>query len=65
MGDVVSFNHYKFMREVVVMNLPCERPFHRDEYVLALAQKRCERCNVDVKRVSHPSFPDGVERWHG
>lgn len=60
---VVSFMHYKYLRRIVVMDEPCDRPFHKDDYVLALKEKRCGRCNINVKRQHHPSMDE--PRWYG
>lgn len=64
MGDVVSFFHYSFLREVVIMNEPCPRPFHHRPYVLNLKENRCERCNISVRLQDHPSMQDGPQ-WYG
>jgi len=63
-GDVVSFMHYKYLRRYVVMNEPCEVPWHKEEYVLAMSNKRCERCDIDVQRIAHPSM-GGQVGWYG
>jgi hypothetical protein len=62
--SVVSFRHYKAGRGYVALNEPCERPFHLDGYILTTETVIvCARCNVDVRKVTHPSFEG--ERWYG
>ncbi len=62
MGDLVSLDHYRENKKLVVMNEPCPRPFHNKEYIL---KDRCERCIVSVRLVNHPSMAGESPRWYG
>jgi hypothetical protein len=62
LGEVVDFRTYKESggKEILLLTLPCERPFHHEEYVRDL---ECRRCNVAVELQMHPSFDK--EKWYG
>lgn len=60
MGDVIDFRSYSDDKVLLVMNKPCPRPFHNEEYV---KNHNCSRCGVSVKLTNHPSF--GKEKWYG
>lgn len=61
MGDVISFEVYKDNdKEILIVNNPCDRPFHIGDYIRNL---RCVRCNVSVQLNQHPSLPE--PRWYG
>jgi hypothetical protein len=60
MGHVISFQAYKDHKKMVVMEEPCERPFHREEYVVG---SHCYFCEVKVTSATHPSFEGS--RWYG
>lgn len=56
---VLSFRHWVDEGRLVVMDNPCDRPYHNKDYIwFGKGIAVCERCCVNVEIVTHELTED-------